>query len=60
MRKLFMKSLLLLGISVFGQSKTKSFNFKKGEVFDVLLISTFPDAGTLFEKYKKNSFSCSF
>ena len=58
MRKLFMKSVLLsfLGISVIGQSKTKSFNFKKGEVFDLLLVATFHDAGTLFEKYKKTAF----
>lgn len=60
MRKLFIKSLLFLSVSALGQSKAKSFDFKKGEVLDVLLISTFPNVGTLFEKYKKTAFPVAF
>ena len=62
MRKLFIKLLVvsLFGFSVFGQANVKSFEFKKGEVLDILLLSTHVNAAPLFEKYKKTVFPVGF
>jgi len=59
MRKLFIKSLLLslplFGFSVFGQENTKSFDFKKGEVVDVMLLTGRKEVyKKLFSEYKKD------
>ncbi len=42
------------------QGKKKTFSFKKGEVMDILLLSTNPDSGKLFEKYKETAFPVAF
>lgn len=46
----------LLQISLNAQSTIKTFDFKKGEVLDILLLSNQPDNEALFEKYKKTAF----
>ena len=43
-------------ISLNAQSNIKSFDFKKGEVLDVLLLTNQPEGGALFDKYKKTAF----
>ncbi len=48
--------LSLMQISLMGQSSIKSFDFKKGEVLDILLLSNQPDNEALFDKYKNTAF----
>lgn len=54
--------LLLINIVgvVKGQEKKISFSFKKGEVMDVLLLSTNVNSEKLFENYKKTAFPVAF
>ena len=40
--------------------KTKSFEFKKGEVLDVILLTQVENSETLFERYKKTAFPVAF
>ena len=42
------------------QDKTKTFDFKKGEVLDIFLLSTVEDSKELFDRYKKTSFPVAF
>lgn len=42
--------------SLQAQKKTYAFDFKKGEVFDILLITNKPNNEPLFDKYKKTAF----
>jgi len=46
----------LTQISLNAQSNIKSFDLKKGEVLDILLLTNQPDNEALFEKYKKTAF----
>ncbi len=50
--------LFILGasISLHSQSNFKKFNFKKGEVLDILLLTTKPESGKLFQRYKETIF----
>jgi len=50
----------LLTTSLSAQSNVKSFNFKKGEVLDILLLTNKPDIEKDFEKYKKTAFPVAF
>ncbi len=47
-------------INVYAQSKITSYNLKKGEVFDILVLSTKPDTKALFEIYRKTAFPVAF
>lgn len=42
------------------QEKIKSFDFKKGEVLDIILLSQTENGGELFERYKKTAFPVAF
>lgn len=44
----------------FGQEKLKSFDFKKGEVLDVILLNQTENADELFERYKQTAFPVAF
>ncbi|WP_298313786.1 hypothetical protein [uncultured Aquimarina sp.] len=46
----------LLTTSLVAQSDVKSFDFKKGEVLDILLLTNKPDIEKDFERYKKTAF----
>lgn len=46
----------LISITSFSQVKQKSFDFKKGEVLDILLLKTKANTKELFEVYKKTIF----
>ncbi len=50
--------LILFGFGGFltAQSQVKTYNFKKGEVLDVLLLSAKPDFDSLFAIYRKTAF----
>ncbi|WP_299246181.1 hypothetical protein [uncultured Aquimarina sp.] len=50
----------LLTTSLVAQSDVKSFDFKKGEVLDILLLTNKPDIEKDFEKYKKTAFPVAF
>ncbi|WP_062060160.1 hypothetical protein [Aquimarina longa] len=55
--------LLLFSLSFMNstaQNDLKSFSFKKGEVLDIILLSTAPNSGALFERYKKTAFPVGF
>ncbi|MEM6801048.1 MAG: hypothetical protein AAF696_06560 [Bacteroidota bacterium] len=59
------KSLLILFftfffLSAFSQEKEKKFSFKKGEVMDLIYLSSHPDTEQLFEQYKKTAFPVAF
>lgn len=42
------------------QENLKSMTFKKGEILDILLLSTVPDYEPLFDRYKKTAFPVAF
>ncbi|WP_299894337.1 hypothetical protein [uncultured Aquimarina sp.] len=46
----------LLTTSLFAQPDIKSFSFKKGEILDILLLTTKPDTKQNFERYKETIF----
>ncbi|WP_299220873.1 hypothetical protein [uncultured Aquimarina sp.] len=50
----------LLTTSLVAQSNVKSFDFKKGEVLDILLLTNKPDIEKDFERYKKTAFPVAF
>ncbi|MFD2563825.1 hypothetical protein [Aquimarina rubra] len=50
----------LLTTNLVAQSDVKSFNFKKGEILDILLLTNKPDIEKDFEKYKKTAFPIAF
>lgn len=60
----FKNLILLFAVLVFSgitaQEKIKSFDFKKGEVLDIILLSQTENAGELFEWYKKTAFPVAF
>ncbi len=43
-------------LDVHAQTNSKSYNFKKGEVLDILILTTKPEGNKLFENYKKTAF----
>lgn len=49
-------ALLLCGIMVNAQTKTKKWDFKKGEVLDILLFNGKPELPKLFPRYKETAF----
>jgi len=46
----------LTQISLHAQSTVQSFDLKKGEVLDILLLTNQPEGAALFDKYKKTAF----
>ncbi len=48
--------LLTLGEPLMAQSEVKTYNFKQGEVLDVLLLSAKPNYDSLFAIYRKTAF----
>ncbi|WP_299258632.1 hypothetical protein [uncultured Aquimarina sp.] len=46
----------ILTTSLVAQSNVKSFSFKKGEILDILLLTTKSDTNKDFDKYKKTVF----
>lgn len=59
------KNLIFLfaALTFFGmtaQEKIKSFDFKKGEVLDIILLSQTENGGELFERYKETAFPVAF
>ncbi|MFK7813609.1 MAG: hypothetical protein AB8B59_14040 [Maribacter sp.] len=50
-------ALFLTGIMMNAQSKTKKWDFKKGEVLDILLFKGKPELPKLFPKYKETAFA---
>jgi len=51
---------VLMFAKAFGQEKLKSFDFKKGEVLDIILLSQTENADKLFERYKQTAFPVAF
>ena len=43
-------------ITILAQENTVDYNFKKGEVLDILLLTNGPDVATLFPKYRETAF----
>lgn len=55
--------LFFLSLFLSGQAQKKdivSYSFRKGEVMDVMLLSTAPDSKDLYEKYKTTAFPVAF
>lgn len=50
-------ALFLSGIMVSAQTETKKWNFKKGEVLDILLFNGKPELPKLFPKYRETAFA---
>lgn len=42
--------------SLFSQDHIKSYSFKKGEVFDILILTTKPNTDSLFNEYRRIAF----
>ncbi|WP_108803288.1 hypothetical protein [Aquimarina sp. Aq107] len=55
-KSLILTASCLFTLSLFAQSDIKSYNFKKGEILDILLLTTKPGTKKDFEKYKKTIF----
>lgn len=45
---------------IYAQDNVKTYTFKKGEVLDILLLSTVPDSKELFDRYKQTAFPVAF
>ncbi|MEB3346184.1 hypothetical protein U6A24_11970 [Aquimarina gracilis] len=60
--KFVMLSLLLCSwvSETNAQSKITSYSFKKGEVLDILVLTSKPETSSLFERYKKTAFPVAF
>lgn len=60
----FTNQILLLAVLIIGmasaQEKTKSFEFRKGEVLDIILLNQTKNSNELFERYKKTAFPVAF
>ncbi len=56
--------LVFFSLAIFNckaqSEKVKSFSFKKGEIMDVMLLTTAPDSDAKFETYKKTAFPLAF
>ena len=52
--------LMILGTTSNAQKKVKSFEYKKGEVLDIILLSQQENSGKLFERYKQTAFPVAF
>jgi hypothetical protein len=50
-------ALFLSGIMISAQTESKKWNFKKGEVLDILLFKGKPELPKLFPKYKETAFA---
>ncbi|MEQ9266366.1 MAG: hypothetical protein RLN81_14145 [Balneolaceae bacterium] len=62
-----MKSLLLIiiialftGSEAYAQNSIKSFEYKKGEVLDILLARLAPDSEELYSRYRRTAFPVAF
>ncbi|TPN83477.1 hypothetical protein [Aquimarina algicola] len=53
-------ALSLLCTSITAQENVKTYTLKRGEVLDILLLSTVSNSETLFDKYKKTAFPVAF
>ena len=62
MNHLLIKVFVCLLISNFSytQQKQKNYKFKKGEVLDILLLSTYENSKEQFDRYKKTAFPVAF
>ena len=60
MRTIIFVWALLLFTNVHAQETIKKFEFKKGEVLDILVLSTVENYKELFENYKKTAFPIAF
>ncbi len=58
--KISMVLLLTFNVNLNAQSNIKSFNFKKGEILDILVLTTKPKTDGLFDRYKKTAFPVAF
>ena len=47
-------------VSIKAQDQAKTFSFKKGEVMDLIYLSSQPDTDQLFDHYKKTAFPVAF
>ncbi|MFS4491707.1 hypothetical protein [Maribacter sp. 2308TA10-17] len=60
----FSNLIILLAVLTFSvstaQEKIKSYDFKKGEVLDIILLNQAENPGELFERYKKTAFPVAF
>lgn len=60
----FLNPILLVAVMAFtitrAQEKIKSFDFKEGEVLDIILLSQTENPNELFERYKKTAFPVAF
>ena len=52
--------LLLSSVSTSAQNEQKSFDYKKGEVLDIIILSQKENSGKLFERYKQTAFPVAF
>ncbi|MEW7289318.1 hypothetical protein [Aquimarina sp. 2304DJ70-9] len=48
--------VLLSSLTLHAQSNIKSYHFKKGEILDILLLTTKPEGNALFKKYRETAF----
>jgi hypothetical protein len=62
MNTLFIKvvAFFLISATIWSQKKQKSFEFKKGEILDVILLSTNENTSKLFDRYKQTAFPVAF
>jgi len=51
---------VLLFSTAFGQQNIKAFDFKKGEILDVIILSQTNDSAALFDTYKRTAFPVAF
>ncbi|MDW3645943.1 MAG: hypothetical protein R8P61_02650 [Bacteroidia bacterium] len=59
-RSLLILWFILPFLPVQAQDQAKTFSFKKGEVMDLIYLSSRPDSEQLFEHYKKTAFPIAF
>ncbi|MBW1295207.1 hypothetical protein [Aquimarina litoralis] len=52
--------ICLMMSNINAQSDIKSFSFKKGEILDILLLTTKPNTDSHFDRYKKTAFPVAF
>ncbi len=48
--------VLCFSLTLHAQSNIKSYDFKKGEILDILLLTTKPEGNALFKKYRETAF----
>lgn len=53
---IYVLALILSGSTLTAQSNIKSYDFKKGEILDILLLTTKPEGNDLFGRYRETAF----